>query len=58
MSATSPNVLVSINNLNDNAPTFVDLSTSVEVTNGQTNVFDISTNDADGDDVTLSKSWN
>ncbi len=55
LSATSPNVLVSINNLNDNAPTFVDLSTSVEVTNGQTNVFDISTNDADGDDVTLSK---
>ncbi len=55
LSATSPNVLVSINNLNDNAPTFVDLSTSVEVTNGQTNVFDITTNDADGDDVTLSK---
>jgi len=55
LSATSPNVLVSINNLNDNAPTFVDLSTSVEVTNGQTNVFDITTTDADGDDVTLSK---
>ena len=55
LSATSPNVLVSINNLNDNAPTFVDLSTSVEVTNGQINVFDISTTDADGDDVTLSK---
>ena len=55
LSATSPNVLISINNLNDNAPTFVDLSTSVEVTNGQTNVFDITTNDADGDDVTLSK---
>ena len=55
LSATSPNVLVTINNLNDNAPTFVDLSTSVEVTNGQTNVFDIATVDADGDDVTLSK---
>ena len=55
LSATSPNILVSINNLNDNAPTFVDLSTSVEVTNGQTNIFDITTTDADGDDVTLSK---
>ncbi len=55
LSATSPNVLVSINNLNDNAPIFVDLSTSVEVTNGQTNVFDITTTDADGDDVTLTK---
>ena len=55
MSATSPNVLVSVNNLNDNAPTFVDLSSSVEVTNGQTNVFDISTTDADGDDITLAK---
>ena len=55
LSATSPNVLVTINNLNDNAPIFVDLSSSVEVTNGQTNVFDISTTDADGDDVTLSK---
>ena len=27
-----------ITNLNDNAPTFVDLSTNIEVTNGQTNV--------------------
>ena len=55
LSATSSNILVAINNLNDNAPTFVDLSTNVEVTNGQTNVFDISTTDADGDDITLSK---
>ena len=55
LSATSPNVLVTVSNLNDNAPTFVDLSTSIEVTNGQSNVFDIETTDADGDDVTLSK---
>ena len=52
---TTSLISVEVNNLNDNAPTFVDLLTSVEVTNGQTNVFDISTTDADGDDITLSK---
>ena len=55
MSATSPEFTLTITNLNDNAPTFIDLSTNIEVTNGQTNVVDISTSDADGDDVTLSK---
>ena len=55
LTATSPNILISVNNLNDNAPVFVNLATSVEVTNGQTNVFDISTSDADGDDVNLGK---
>ena len=55
LTATSPNILISVNNLNDNAPVFVDLVTSVEVTNGQTNVFDISTSDADGNDVNLGK---
>jgi subtilisin family serine protease len=56
LSATSPEFTVTITNINDNAPTFVDLSTNIEVTNGQSNVVDISTTDADGDDVTLSKS--
>ena len=55
LSATSPEFTLTITNLNDNAPTFIDLSTNIEVTNGQTNVVDISTSDADGDDVTLSK---
>ncbi len=53
--ATSPEFSLSITNLNDNAPIFNDLLTAVDVTNGQTNVFDISTTDADGDDVSLSK---
>ena len=56
LSATSPEFTLTITNLNDNAPTFVDLATNIEVTNGQSNVVDISTIDADGDDVTLSKS--
>lgn len=56
LSATSPEFTLTIINLNDNAPTFVELSTNIEVTNGQSNVLDISTTDADGDDVTFSKS--
>ena len=52
LSATSPEFTLTITNLNDNAPTFVDLTTNIEVTNGQSNVVDISTIDADGDDVT------
>jgi hypothetical protein len=55
LTATSPEFILTITNLNDNAPTFVDLSTNIEVTNGQSNVLDISTTDADGDDVSLSK---
>ena len=34
---------------------FVNLASSVEVTNGQSNVLDITTEDADGDEVTLGK---
>ena len=56
LTATSPEFSVTITNLNDNAPIFNDLVTEIDVTNGQTNVFDISTSDADGDDVSLSKS--
>ena len=50
----SPEFRVIIINLNDNNPVFVDLQESVEVTNGQVNVFDIVATDADGDDVSLS----
>ncbi len=55
LSATSPEFTLTITNLNDNAPTFVNLASSVEVTNGQSNVLDIITEDADGDEVTLGK---
>ena len=55
LSVTSPNILLTIINVNDNAPTFLNLNTSVEVTNGQSKVFDISYEDMDGDDVSLSK---
>ncbi len=55
-SSTSPEFIITITNVNDNAPIFVDLDTDIEVTNGQSNVLDISTEDADGDEVSLSKS--
>ena len=55
LSAISPEFTLTITNLNDNAPIFINLDSNIEVTNGQTNVFDIETTDADGDDVTLSK---
>lgn len=55
VSINSTEISVKVNNINDNAPIFDDLVTSVEVTNGQSNVFDISTSDADGDEVTLGK---
>ena len=51
VSINSTEISVKVNNINDNAPIFADLVTSVEVTNGQSNVFDISTSDADGDEV-------
>ena len=35
LSATSPEFTLTITNINDNNPTFVDLSTNIEVTNGQ-----------------------
>ena len=50
----SPEFTVIILNINDNNPVFVDLQESVEVTNGQVNVFDIVATDADGDDISLS----
>ena len=50
---TSPDFSVTILNINDNDPVFIDLSESVEVTNEQINVFDVTTNDADGDEVSL-----
>ena len=46
-------ISIVIINTNDNAPLFVDLSTEIEVTNGQTNVTDVTTTDADGDDISL-----
>ena len=55
VSINSTEISIKVNNINDNAPIFADLVTSVEVTNGQSNVFDISTSDADGDEVTLGK---
>jgi len=55
LTSSSPEFILTITNLNDNAPTFVDLATNIEVTNGQSNVLEISTTDADGDDVSLSK---
>ena len=55
LSSSSPEFTLTITNLNDNAPTFLNLNTSVEVTNGQSKVFDISYEDLDGDDVSLSK---
>ena len=54
LSATSPEFQVTVINLNDNNPVFVDLLIDVEVTNGQLNVFDITTSDADGDEVSVS----
>ena len=54
LSATSPEFIITILNLNDNNPVFVDLPESVEVTNGQQNVFEIQISDADGDEVTTS----
>ena len=56
VSITTAEISIVVKNINDNAPIFVDLATNVEVTNGQSNVFDISTSDADGDNVTLSAS--
>lgn len=53
LTSTSPDFSVTILNINDNDPVFIDLSESVEVTNGQINVFDVTTNDADGDEVSL-----
>ena len=55
LSETSPELSYNITNINDNAPAFVDLIQSIDVTNGQSNIFDISTSDADGDDISLSK---
>jgi len=54
LSATSPEFRITVTNLNDNNPAFVDLPESAEVTNGQSDVFDIATSDADGDDVSVS----
>ena len=53
LSATSPEFRITVTNLNDNNPLFVDLPESTEVTNGQSNVFDVVTTDADGDDVSV-----
>jgi len=54
LETVSPEFTVIILNINDNNPVFVDLQESVEVTNGQVNVFDIVATDADGDDISLS----
>ena len=54
LETVSPEFTVIILNVNDNNPVFVDLQESVEVTNGQVNVFDIVATDADGDDISLS----
>ena len=54
LETVSPEFTVIILNINDNNPVFVDLQESVEVTNGQVNVFDIIATDADGDDISLS----
>ena len=54
LETVSPEFTVIILNINDNNPVFVDLQESIEVTNGQVNVFDIVATDADGDDISLS----
>ena len=54
LETVSPEFRVIILNINDNNPVFVDLQESIEVTNGQVNVFDIVATDADGDDISLS----
>ena len=54
LQTVSPEFRVVILNINDNNPVFVDLQENIDVTNGQTNVFDIVVTDADGDDITLS----
>ncbi len=56
VSITTAEISIKVLNINDNYPNFVDLLTTIDVTNGQTNVFDITTIDADGDDVSLSVS--
>ena len=53
LTSTSPEFILSITNLNDNAPEFSDIQTTFEVTNGQSNVYDITVTDADGDEVSL-----
>lgn len=53
LTSTSPEFTLSITNLNDNAPEFSDIQTTFEVTNGQSNVSDITVTDADGDEVSL-----
>ena len=54
LSTVSPEFRVSILNINDNNPVFIELQEDIEVTNGQSNVINVTVSDADGDDVDLS----
>ncbi len=52
----APQFSIEVLPVNDNAPEFINLQMSVEVTNGQVDVLNVSTIDADGDDVSFSLS--